>query len=199
MHFPQVDFLSSQIRQDHVSPKAPQTAGGTIPRLRADIGGAEGARKPSANEFPEIPPQEGAAITISVIEGFSKGLAYQMSRSCITAGRIGGGADFEFDDLEASDVHYIVAARQDGVRVYDGASTTGIYVNDRRISTGICLLFVLARRCFRSAYFHFANAWTSAESRDQGRESQAGSRMFWKGGNEAGTWQRPGTAFRGLH
>lgn len=56
MHFPQVDFLSSQIRQDHVSPKAPQTAGGTIPRPRADIGGAGGARKPSVNEFPEIPP-----------------------------------------------------------------------------------------------------------------------------------------------
>lgn len=130
MHFPQVDSLSSRIRQDRGSPRTPEAAGSTIARA-PDIGGAGSERKSRVKEFPEIPPQEGMIITISAIEGFSQGLAHQMSKSCITVGRIGGGADFEFDDPEASDV----AAREDGVRIYHGVSTTGIYIRNRRIST----------------------------------------------------------------
>lgn len=135
LHFSRVGFLSSWAYQDQKSLRPPETAGGAIARARHDIGGAGSEWDPSANGFPEIPWHAGTTIMISVIEGSSKGLAYQMSRSCITAGRIGGGADFEFDDPEASDIHCIVAARPDGVRIYDGASTTGIYVNDRRVST----------------------------------------------------------------
>lgn len=135
VHFPRVGFLTTRIRQDRASSEAPEIARSATPRARTDIGGEEGARKPGVNEFPQVPPQEGTAITISVIEGSSKGLTYQMGKSCITVGRIGGGADFEFDDPEACNVHCIVATRPDGVRIYDGASTTGVYVNDQRIST----------------------------------------------------------------
>ncbi|GAC1701034.1 MAG: hypothetical protein NVS9B4_03630 [Candidatus Acidiferrum sp.] len=74
-------------------------------------------------------------ITISVIEGPSKGLTYQLSKVCITMGGIGGGADFEFDESEASDVHCIVAARRDGVRVYVASSVDDMYVNDERVQT----------------------------------------------------------------
>jgi hypothetical protein len=54
---------------------------------------------------------------------------------CITVGRIGGGADFEFDEPEATDVHCIIAARQNGVRLYVAPSANNIYVNDQRICT----------------------------------------------------------------
>jgi hypothetical protein len=51
-------------------------------------------------------------------------------------GRIGGGADFEFDEPQASDVHCVIAARQDGVRLYVAPSGNNIiYVNDQRVYT----------------------------------------------------------------
>jgi hypothetical protein len=50
-------------------------------------------------------------------------------------GRVGGGADFEFDEPEASDVHCVIAARQDGVRLYVAPTVNNIYVNDQRIYT----------------------------------------------------------------
>jgi hypothetical protein len=50
-------------------------------------------------------------------------------------GRIGGGADFEFDEPEASDVHCVIAARQYGLRLYVAPSVNNIYVNDQRIYT----------------------------------------------------------------
>jgi len=50
-------------------------------------------------------------------------------------GRIGGGADFEFDEPEASDVHCVIAARQAGIRLYVAPSVNNIYVNDQRIWT----------------------------------------------------------------
>ena len=89
----------------------------------------------SSDGFSDIPPMDNVTITISVINGPSKGLEYQVNEPCITVGRIGGGADFEFDEPEASDVQCIVAARVDRVRLYDGASMTGTYVNDKRICT----------------------------------------------------------------
>ena len=88
-----------------------------------------------SNRFPDIPSTDNVTITISVIAGPSKGLEYQLRKLCITVGRIGGGADFEFDEPEASDVKCIVAARVNRVRLYDGASMSGTYVNDQRIST----------------------------------------------------------------
>jgi hypothetical protein len=50
-------------------------------------------------------------------------------------GRIGGGADFEFDEPEASDVHCFIAARPDRVRLYAAPYVDNIYVNDQPIHT----------------------------------------------------------------
>ncbi len=92
-------------------------------------------RGQSSNKFPDVPLLDHVAISISVIEGPSKGLAYQLSNLCITVGRIGGGADFEFDEPEASDVHCVIAARQDGVRLYVAPSVNNVYVDNQRIYT----------------------------------------------------------------
>ena len=95
----------------------------------------EEPRDQGSNRFLEFPSLDDTTFTISVIEGPSKGLAYQLNKLCITVGRIGGAADFEFDEPEASDVHCIVAVRQSAVRLYDAASRAGIYVNDQRVPT----------------------------------------------------------------
>jgi pSer/pThr/pTyr-binding forkhead associated (FHA) protein len=60
---------------------------------------------------------------------------YRLSKLCITMGRIGGGADFEFNEPEASDVHCVIAARQGGVRLYVAPSVNNVYVDNQRIST----------------------------------------------------------------
>ncbi len=129
------NFLSSSLRQDHEVPRRPQVPRASSPHARADFDGTRSSRKPGAYEFPEIPPQDDVAITISVIEGPSKGLTYQLSKLCITMGRIGGGADFEFDEPQASDVHCVIAARQGGVRLYVAPSMNNLNVNDQRIYT----------------------------------------------------------------
>jgi hypothetical protein len=128
-------FLSSSLRQNHEVPRRPQVLRATSLHSRPDFDGTRTSRKPGAYEFPEIPPYEDIAIIISVIEGPSKGLTYQLSKLCITMGRIGGGADFEFDEPEASNVHCVIAARPDGVRLYVAPSVNNIYVNDQRIYT----------------------------------------------------------------
>ena len=129
------NFLSSSLRQDHEVPSRPQVRRAPSPDARPDPGGTRSSRKPGAYEIPETPPQDDITISIAVIEGPSKGLTYQLSHFCITMGRIGGGADFEFDEPEASDFHCVIAARQAGVRLYVGASVNNVYVNDQRIST----------------------------------------------------------------
>jgi hypothetical protein len=91
-------------------------------------------RGEGSSKYPEIPLLDDTTITISVIEGRSKGLTYRMKKLCITAGRVGGGADFEFDEPAASDVHCFVAARPDSVRLY-AAPSVGIHVNDQPIRT----------------------------------------------------------------
>jgi hypothetical protein len=88
-----------------------------------------------STKFPDVALLDNVTITISVIEGRSKGLTYRMRKLCITAGRIGGGADFEFDEPEASDVHCFVAARPDSVRLYAAPYVGNIYVNDQPIGT----------------------------------------------------------------
>ena len=92
-------------------------------------------RGEGSTKFPDVPLLENVTITISVIEGRSKGLTYQLKKLCITVGRIGGGADFEFNEPEASEVHCFVAARQDSVRFYAAPSVRNIYVNDQPIRT----------------------------------------------------------------
>jgi hypothetical protein len=129
------NILSSLFRQNLEVPNRPQVLRATSPHARPDFDGTGSSREPGAYEFPEIPPHEDISITISVIEGPSKGLTYQLSKLCITMGRIGGGADFEFDEPQASDVHCVIAARQGGVRLYVAPSVNNIYVNDQRIYT----------------------------------------------------------------
>jgi hypothetical protein len=50
-------------------------------------------------------------------------------------GRIGGGADFEFNEPEASEVHCFIAARPRSVRLYAAPAVGNIYVNDQPIRT----------------------------------------------------------------
>lgn len=80
-------------------------------------------------------------ITISVIEGPSRGLEYEMKERCITLGRIGGGADFQFNEPKASEIQCIVATRQNGVCLYDAVSIHGTYVNDQRIAAAELMHF----------------------------------------------------------
>ena len=129
------NFLSSSLRQDREVPSRPQVLRAPSPDARPDLGRTRSSRKPGAYEFAEIPSQDDITISIAVIEGPSKGLTYQLNNFCITMGRIGGGADFEFDEPEASDFHCVIAARQAGVRLYVGASVNNVYVDDQRIST----------------------------------------------------------------
>src|SRR5258708_17816404 len=70
-----------------------------------------------STKFPDVPSLDNVTITISVIEGRSKGLAYQLSKLCITVGRIGGGADFEVGAPGASDAHCFIAPRPGNVRL----------------------------------------------------------------------------------
>ena len=128
-------FLSSRFRQNQEFPRGPQPPPTTSPRARPNFDGTKSEKRPGAYEFPQIPPQDDIAITISVIEGRSKGLTYQLSKLCITMGRIGGGADFEFDEPDATDVHCIVAACQDRIRLYVAPSVNNLCVNDQRIYT----------------------------------------------------------------
>src|SRR6267378_994126 len=129
------NILSSPFRQNLEVPNRPQVLRATNPHARPDFDGTRSSREPGAYEFPEIPPHEDISITISVIEGPSKGLTYQLSKLCITMGRIGGGADFEFDEPDATDVHCIVAACQDRIRLYVAPSVNNLCVNDQRIYT----------------------------------------------------------------
>jgi pSer/pThr/pTyr-binding forkhead associated (FHA) protein len=87
-----------------------------------------------SNGFSDSWLREEPHITISVIEGPSKGLVYEMREPCITLGRVGGGADFQVNEPEASEVQCIVAARQYGVCLYDAVSIHGTYVNNQRIA-----------------------------------------------------------------
>jgi hypothetical protein len=98
-------------------------------------GNGKEAKGQGLNKFPDIPSLGNVTITISVIEGRSRGLTYQLRKLCITAGRIGGGADFEFDEPEASDVHCFIAARPDSIRLYAAPCVGNIYVKDLPIRT----------------------------------------------------------------
>jgi hypothetical protein len=88
-----------------------------------------------STKFPDIPLPDSVTVMISVIEGRSKGVTYQLRKLCITVGRIGGGADFEFDEPAAFDVHCLIAARTDRVRLYAAPSVSNIYVDNQPIST----------------------------------------------------------------
>ena len=92
-------------------------------------------RGEGSTKFPDVPLLDNVTITISVIEGRSKGLTYRLKKLCITVGRIGGGADFEFNEPEAFEVHCFIAARSQSVRLYASPSVGNIYVNDQPVRT----------------------------------------------------------------
>src|SRR5882762_8978827 len=87
-------FLSTSPRQDDEAVSRPPVPRATSPHAGTDLESTSCSRKPGAGKIPEVPPQEGVSITISVIEGRSAGLTYQLNKLCITVGKIGGGADF---------------------------------------------------------------------------------------------------------
>lgn len=94
--------------------------------------GEEGKGQPrslcqDSNQSLDFPPLKDLTITISVVEGPSKGLVYEMRDRCITVGRTGGGADFQFDEPEASEIQCIIATRQNGVCLYDAVSIHGTF------------------------------------------------------------------------
>src|SRR5258706_3776163 len=129
------NFLSSSLRQDHEVPSRPQVLRAPSPDARPDLGGTRSSRKPGAYEFAEIPSQDDITISIAVIEGPSKGLTYQLNNFCITMGRIGGGADFEFDEPEASAFHSGISAPQAGGPLYVAAFRHHTHMNSRRTFT----------------------------------------------------------------
>lgn len=99
--------------------------------------GANGQGPPpgqASNQLPGVSLLKDITITISVVAGPSKGLVYEMRDRCITVGRTGGGADLQFDEPAASEIHCIIATRQNGVCLYDAVSIHGTYVNDQRIA-----------------------------------------------------------------
>lgn len=87
-----------------------------------------------SDQFPDFPLRGDLIITISVINGLSKGLVYEMTEHCITLGRVGGGADFQFNEPQAAEIQCIAAMRRNGVCLYDAVSLYGTYVNDQRIA-----------------------------------------------------------------
>jgi pSer/pThr/pTyr-binding forkhead associated (FHA) protein len=74
-------------------------------------------------------------ITISVIEGPSKGLIHRLLKPHVSIGRTRGGADIEIDDQKMSDMHCAVGVKDSIIRLCDLDSHGGTYVEDRRIST----------------------------------------------------------------
>ena len=72
-------------------------------------------------------------ITLSIIQGASKGLKYQLPKPQASVGRAGGGADVEINDPEVSRMHCAVEVQQELVRLRDLGSTNGTYVNEERV------------------------------------------------------------------
>jgi predicted Zn finger-like uncharacterized protein len=76
---------------------------------------------------------EGKSITVSVIEGGSKGLERNLTMPLATLGRLGGGADIELDDRQVSRLHCALEVKENSVFLRDLRSTNGTYVADQRV------------------------------------------------------------------
>ena len=73
-------------------------------------------------------------VTISVLEGPSKGLTCRVAKPHITIGRSGGGADIEIDDRYVSTMHCAIGVKRDIIRLRDLDSRNGTYVKNQRVS-----------------------------------------------------------------
>ena len=74
-------------------------------------------------------------VTVFVIGGASSGLKHELTKPRITIGALGGGADIEIKDEQASQLHCVVAVAktEDTVRLYDLDSANGTYSHDQRV------------------------------------------------------------------
>jgi pSer/pThr/pTyr-binding forkhead associated (FHA) protein len=72
-------------------------------------------------------------ITICVTKGRSVRTAHRLTKPRASIGSVGGRADMQIDDPEASPLHCAVAITENGVRLYDLDSENGTYVDDSRI------------------------------------------------------------------
>lgn len=121
----QTGFFAEPLRQPDIR----------LTHVLADRGNGQGrSLNQERKQFPDLALMEDLTITISVIEGPSKGLTYEMKEYCVTLGRTGGGADFQFNEPGASEIQCIAAKRQNGLCLYDAVSIHGTYVNDQRIA-----------------------------------------------------------------
>lgn len=79
------------------------------------------------------------AITISVINGASKGLAVQLSKPRVSIGAADAGpdaaADIQINDPRASRLHCAVGVREGQIRLCDLDSLTGTWVDDKRVQS----------------------------------------------------------------
>jgi pSer/pThr/pTyr-binding forkhead associated (FHA) protein len=87
----------------------------------------------SASETKSLQIPSGQAVTICVLTGPSQGMEFAMSKPLMTIGRLGGDADIQIDDPEASRVHCAVEVRRDAILLHDLRSTNGTYVGDSRV------------------------------------------------------------------
>lgn len=90
------------------------------------------------NESPEnrsvsLDLPEGKSITVTVIEGGSKGLEKSLTMPLATIGRLGGGADIELDDRQVSRLHCALEVKDHAVLLRDLRSTNGTYIADQRV------------------------------------------------------------------
>ncbi len=76
-------------------------------------------------------------ITLSIIQGPSKGLKYQLVKPQASVGRAGGGAEVEINDPEVSRMHCAVEVQQDLVHLRDLGSTNGTYINEERVEAAV--------------------------------------------------------------
>ena len=72
-------------------------------------------------------------INIFVAAGRSQGMGFELFRPLMTIGRLGGGADIEIDDPEASRLHCAIEVRRDAILLHDLGSTNGTYLGDSRV------------------------------------------------------------------
>lgn len=73
-------------------------------------------------------------ITISVLEGPSRGLSRRLVKPHVSIGRVGGGSDIEIDDRYVSTMHCAIGVKSDIIRLRDLDSRNGTYVRNRRVS-----------------------------------------------------------------
>ena len=72
-------------------------------------------------------------VTIVVIAGQSLGLKHELTNPRTTIGRVGGGADIQIDDPQASALNTVVSVSKEMVRLYDLDSPGGTFLEDERV------------------------------------------------------------------